>query len=486
MPNETAQMKNPRKIPLLLFPGVLLASFMIGLSNWHFEAYLQIVGILMLLGAVYKTRAFFPGYRKTAAAGLAALFITLVGTVLPAVPWGEGFTVNAGSVPAASAVGVILSLLLIICKFFLFFWLFSGFSKIVQPLLETKFSKRLMNGVILMGIIYLIYLPGYFFPGSGWELVAIPVSVICLILVLARVYRLIKIVNQTDADMPVQKLGLWPPLLSVIAIAAAFGLLMMSLNIVNAPSPKNVPYNTADSSDAAAAGALRVSLLAMGFDKTVLADLPDSEVLRYQGVTNCQVFSGNKDGFDGGTLAYSFCFSSFPDGIKFRAVLYYAWTVLPKHCYSDRLFLCIPFSGADIKIPDDAAMNISGGVLSGPLSETVSAAPLDISPDFKPTNPNWPWDNYRTLRFRLYSGKENQRAYIAFDALRSTASRMMTFNVMYIHQNTLFNMPYQTSFAAGDYYFADPVTYTPGLNAIPFGVFTVNAQLKPVVADGLG
>ena len=431
--SDTQNRRLTGNIPWKIFWGLLLSFFNINIII-HLETYFQLAGIILLATAAWQLAGESVRFKRMLIACAAGLILQVACIVISCTPVAANTAYIWGSTLLGSAIMVAV-----------LYFLFTGLRELIIKSPEGERSEDRPEAVITVqqdltarriGNCLYIYIAVFLLILLTMAVPAILIMalvVILMIVILVRTYRVISAANASINVFIVRRLDFRYGLVCLASVLVSAAVTVCTLLAVNAPQPGGKPYDLRDTNYPAQAEAMRETLLTKWADKEMVKNLPDSEVLRYQ---NMRYFDAERQDrqIDGGTLYFTNA-TAIDDSGNMRILLYYEWGKPPKHTYTDAIY----FSFADhrnVLTMLETSQNVAaqGHILSDVDGKTVEATPL--VKNLQNT----------IMQFRLWgSGHERQRGYMAFNAHLTFSDKGHAFNIAmwYVHQNSLWNTPYQ-------------------------------------------
>ena len=428
-----------------LFLGLILSFFHINLFDLHLDTYLPLIGLCLLITAAWQLRHETKHFKYMFITGSVQLAIMVAGFVISSTKVSKDISTILCFTFVSSIIAIAT-----------YCWLFSGIAQLVKRIYNSEKEKKdelekvmyekeseesaSMRKIIANDVIadkvyncsynYLIIsiamLICIFVPFV--TIFAISLMIILLILILTRVNRALNTAKQSNTEYKIESLNykyyLYGISFGILSIAICFTALLY----VNTPRPKSNLFQLNNTLHHDQAIKIRDKMLQMNFDPDILNNLPDSEILRYEDVQFIQINHEDMQ-VDGGILRLSICTASFKE-CNMRVLLYYNWIKAPHHNYTD----VISYSLAeDLVTPNNEVLY--SAILSEKSGEKYNTSALES--DYDPF--------YKSMKFRLWGkNHKNQLGYIAFNTLwRSVEPMSINIQMNYIHQNSMFNMPYQ-------------------------------------------
>ena len=318
-----------------LFWGLLLLFFNIRIAN--LEVFTTSLGILLVTAATWQLSRNNVCLMRAFVLSVAMSVFKVANLVLLCLRQGSEITFSFTSGLTATGdmnVALCMSLLGSAGMLVLFYNLFHGLGQIAKLRGNAVMANKLYFCfyaylVVELLIFFMLIIPVL-------VLIALVALFAFFIYILVQVYRF-GIAENDDEALLERKIGrrFYGALGGSILLAV--GACITALFFMNAPPVSSQPYTLSTSVNSKTA-ALRKTLQKLGFNKKILADLPDSEVLHYKGAQSVKSSNYTVGTDDGGKLCMTQCFTQFTAG-KVRLLDYYKWEKLPSNRYCDLFYM---------------------------------------------------------------------------------------------------------------------------------------------------
>lgn len=313
--------------------------------------------------------------------------------------------------------------------------LFSGLNKM------TLINSEINNcNPFMCGFLYFIVIIASFIglAAPPISIIFIPIVLIIFIYILYQAHKLDIAFSEQDGYLEEKRLNknYIKILLSYILLSLIVCFVVVIFSNINI-IPSEI-YNKNDSNSKVDINKIKSKMLLVGFDKSILIDLPDSEIIKYQNIRSSHETILNQLS-DGGKLKLVQYVSTL-DEDKIRFLVYYKWVKPSKNKFNDVLGINIPYS--EFAYPNDIDFNNvilydrneSSGIV------TYKSALIDK----RVSNYNM---FYPEMKFKLFNGDAiNQRGFFAINFIASKPVEF-AFNtdIKYYHQYNLLNIKYENA-----------------------------------------
>ena len=416
----------------LLCIGFVLIIFNINIERIELALYTTWAGSIFITLGLWMIRD------ENSKLNIAFRFSLLLLAVSSAMYW-------LGVFPDNNAVfGVYLLILSNIMFAVHMYYLFSGLRIIALRCENEQLANRLMRCFYLYVILFVLILLCMII-----HILIIPTliyGIVVLINIPLSVSKL-KYCSPPDEEIiackPILK-TVW--LCMLFYITVSIGGMIGLLYFVNTPMPEVTRFVNIISPETDEA---RESLLYFGMPYHILRDLPDDEVILFNGIFDASAIRMKSQSIvdrNGGTLEINKFIGFMPHG-RVRTLLHYRWISLPSSSYVDLISIANPLRHFAI-LPDSeergmALFDRNGVTYKQTLLNegAIIGFPQFTSQFFMfPAEPGF----IAQIKFRLFPNYENQRGYVAVSTQLTHPEVSMFFNVWttYVHQERWWNRPH--------------------------------------------
>jgi hypothetical protein len=406
-----------------IFYGLLLIFFNINIYNINY--FTSLIGILLIFTAIWQLRQQSRSFKIAFFVSVFQVIIQTFNLILLCSPYALNSTVN-----------LIISVIGSINMLVLFYHLFYGFEEIAQTVDAEKSTCNPLRCFFL----YLIALISAFICSVIAPLlyIFIPIDIIIFIYILYQVRKLDNLLNSYE-DFQEKRLDKRYLAILLSYVSLSLIVCFVSLFLFNTDFVHTEIYHKSISNSKEDVEKVKSKMIAVGFDKSILSDLPDDEILKYQ---NIRAFheTVNIQQSDGGEVRLIPC-TSIIDENNVRFLVYYHWIKPPKNDYSD--VIGINYQNNEISIAHDEDFNCAN-IYDKKGNRDIVTYKADIVEKRIDAGDVF----YPKVKFKLFGGDAvNQRGFFAVDAV-ITKKDEFSYNtfVAYCHQYNLFNIKYQNAF----------------------------------------
>jgi hypothetical protein len=405
-----------------IFWGLFLLFF--NINFYHLNVFTSFLGALLLATATWQLRQESKSLKNAYIFSIVELIMQSTGMLMLCA---HIDTTLVSSISVFTAVVGTFTMILLIYN------LFSGLGQMAAAQGHGELREKLNRCYVLYTIIAIMITVAMFAP----QLVVLmfPILIIVFIYILVQVHQFNTVINNCSNVFQERKLNnQYLKLLTGYILLTTLSSFFV-LAITNFPNVHTEIYNKSDSTGCFEIQAIKDKMQALGFDKGIVSELPDSEIKNYQDVLSVQNCS-TQNLTDGGTLKMIESVSTFQNN-KIRFLFYYKWLKLPEHRFSDNL--AVDVNRNLISIPYD--INFSGfGLYDNKTAKGITTYKAELIKN-KDSN-SIPNSITPVIRYRLFGGDAtNQRGFFAYNAQTTASSRGNTFETIvdYSHQTSILN-----------------------------------------------
>lgn len=431
-----------------LFWGLFLLFFNINIA--HLELFTTSLGMLLLVVSVWQLSRNSPWLKRAFFFSIAAASVKAAEIVLFCLRQGSELTFSLTNGPTAMGnMGIAfgMSLLGSVCMILLFYNLLIGLGNLAEQMGDKLLARRLYCSLWLYFAVII----------SSYAILLFPILILLFIIIIfiEFVYILVQVHHfgiAADEDETLQERALGGCFYGAMggALLLVLGVSFAALLSVNTPIVPSRPYIVQDSTSARTRIlGLRQKLRIMGFKQAVLADLPDSEILHYEGAQSV-VTSSQQWTSDDGDLSMTQYFTQFASG-KVRILYYYKWLTLPRQRFCDSFSIDM-FSQVISVLPES---ELEGFALydkkTASGSETSRVNFLELQGGASGMTP--------LVKYRLFGNEAlHQRGFLAYFAQipKDQDQNIFTIIANYTHQTSLLDFDetnQQTNQTGSQYFF---------------------------------
>ena len=428
----------------LLVIGLILIFFYINVEGSDIASYTAWIGCGLLAAGLWMLRK--ENKQISHAFGFAALFLLM----RIAFYWLGVFPLSETIIAVSTFLFIVSNITILIMMYFLF----TGLRNVALKFGDAQLAIRLIRCFVLYVSLYGVLLVCFILPVL--IVPAIIYGIFVLIKLPLTLNQLGKHIPFDTQDIIVKPLNKWSILIVSLYIAINIGGQFGFMYYVNAPRPEAVPFVNEISPVTVE---LRERLVYLGMPENVLSDLPDDEIRQFEGIYDANVNKMDSSVIvnrDGGELEVISFIGFMPEG-KVRTLFYYHWREPPSNAFIDMLSIACPLDHYTM-LGDSGEKGLSlfdkdgtsyrqtllneGNLVGNPqLNEANLVANFQFTSLF--SHINTPGFTTQIL-FRLYPQYENQRGYVAVNALVSRPDEVLGFssNATYVHQESVWNRPH--------------------------------------------
>ncbi|MEG0771322.1 MAG: hypothetical protein RR436_05430 [Clostridia bacterium] len=411
--------KSITKILIGLFFTYLNISFL------NINIYTQIIGIIFLIAGTFQLKKedklFLYAHNISICSGCAIFLNTLIDAI--------GFNVIIEMKMVFMVISYLLMIVFSAC-------LFQGLAKLALKTRQRSLAKRFSKNIYLYLATVIILLVAYFI--SFFRYIAVPIVIILYLIILSSVYNYRKRVHKKLFNVKEKRLNIKFVTGMTVGVILLVVLSFFSLKSVNEPSIKSVVLNKNDIEEISQqqeedVNKIKNTLITSGFPETILADLPNTEILLYSGVKSINVTTKTEKNDEGEIELTSVVATLADNNIKFLE--HYKWLTNPKNNYIDLIGVSVKKDLFDFTNSKITANHMFEKEVNG---NTFTYSKKNLEPP----------ESALVLanKFRNVKDAKNQRGYITFTAkLKSSDVPINNYitAMLYTHQMTFYNMPYE-------------------------------------------
>ena|GEM_PF-2111503 len=407
----------------LLCWGIGLSSFSINFFNDELPLYTTWIGVVVLSLGLWILRS---ENKQLFISFCCSIVVLLMRTALY---W-------MGSFPVGASHNLLMVVAIMNIPFiFQLAYMFYGLQLIARRIENEVLSKRLRRSFWLFLCFYLAALVGFFFPVLVY--LAAPYLLFVFIHFVVVINQLKRHSSHVGYEMQPAvnrvKVLVFSLFIIVYGITSIVGNIGF-LNYVNKPITMAMVYSNNSGDETAS---IRAQLAKLGMPDYVLNDLPEEEIQLFEGVYFADSMAEESYAIverDGGKLEVYYFYGTLSRG-KMRVLYYYRWLEPPKHAFVDT-FAVWASPSQHIHVankPEERGLSLydKDGITYN--QELLNSGELlDMA------------NSTVQIQFRMHSGYENQRGYVAVSLVCQSPDYMISSNgwATYVHQESVWNRPY--------------------------------------------
>lgn len=408
--DEMTYLKNSSII--LIMWAIFLCSFQLRIYN--LEIILPLIGIILLTMGVWKLRNQNKNFKIALGVSYFEILLHITSFIV----------LYCSNIKNKDDASLFFAIIGTIAMLTIFYNAFNGMSKIAYNANREAISNSLKNCIWLYFGANLLLLVALVIPYL--IIITLINYVFIIIVILCKLYTFKHINYSIKEECVNLKFGL-----SLVLILAVFSVSFYSiLKITNAPKVSAEIYNKNDAfveniSD------IKEKMIKYGFDEEVLNDLSNTTIKKYSDIIRINKIEKIQD-IDGGKLLHRIYIGTLEDN-KIIFLTYYKWIKNPKHGFVDLVGTGLNNEAFiylnDFKVQKVALYDKSENSTARTYKSKVFDADYFLS---------------LSMKFRVFSNYKNQRGYICFECIKAN-SAPFSYNIInqYIHQNSLYNIPYK-------------------------------------------
>lgn len=400
-----------------IFWGLLLSFF--NITNFNLNIYMPFFGAILLVRGLLQIKN-QNNYLKTA----------FIFSIIKLISQSIGIIFACSKINNNYSVNLFFSIILSIITVLLIYYLFAGFKNTATKLELYDEVRRTKNCFLLYFLsIVLMYLTLFL---NEIIIITLPVIFIIYIAILVKTYKYNKAIGIESKYKLNKKYWLVFSCSSLVFIIICYTVLLGA----NAPKTNITTYNKEDAEVYGNVETIKDEMLKLGFDESILNDLPDSEILKYNGIKNVHKTEKTEES-DGGKLHLISIVCQLEEK-KTRFLEYYSWEENPKCNCTD--LIGVSFSQQNSFTLD----NLDFKCIS--LYDTIEYTyPITKKADCIEKSD---FTDGIAAKFRVFGNNvTNQRGYITFEMSHNIPLKH-SYNtvILYVHQSNILNIPYNDSF----------------------------------------
>jgi len=406
-----------------IFIGFIFLVFRISFN--HFDFFLPLLGTILITTGLWQLKSQNKNCKTAFVLSLISITIQIA-----------SFMVSCSKYSRYEYINVVLFILGCLIALPFMFNLFKGLEQIALKLNLTDVAKRIMK------CFSLYFLAILFTAGAFLFAYLVVIVIILLIAIAVKLNRYKNAVLHSGLEVGETNINkrYWRGFFGIVLCTIIAFLFV--LKISNAPPIKAVLYDKADVKTTAEVTKIKAKMESLKFDKDILKDLPNSEILKYSGIRRYHKTS-EEFSVDGGKLLIETCVCTLPNYDYYeyiRFLTYYKWLEPPHSHFTDLIGQNL---SEDSYFGFENDQNI--GLLCLFDKDNGKGFTSYKITDMAESNNN----AARAFKIPMPDKScKNQRGYISFTVCKSLDSAPTLYNTyaVYIHQNIIFNVPFRNTF----------------------------------------